>query len=492
MGSFRGAGLCLLSLLGSQLLLIYLLQGKLAQLLVSKPDYLYLRVLPGLAWPLILAWLFSAWYARRTPGSTAVPFGFSLTLALAVVANLLAPIFRYGLGQGMSVETAGHLAWSAGVALTLLTGLSQLLLSAIAPLWSHLLPRTLCLALGAWLAIEATTAYLPWLGDHPLMAMAAWFPLLAFAVVGLPRPFGLSLGWLCLGFGMLTQLFSGERFLLPDFEGSLLANWEPHFMADGLQSLTVVPELFSAALPLFFLSLAKDIVLLGEAQSLEKPASCRAHLAGLGMCNLLGAALGCGVPLGVLPGLTGFARWGGGQFYSQAAGLLLLAFSLLGGFGTLVGLLPLPTFGALVVVSMLFAAGTSLQQRSLSGSMLAAAWAGSQVNLFLGLVWGGLAEAFSHRYLGLASGMALLGSVLAATGLLHRGEWNPDFDPLAGGYLLMAVVLHLGWLLPSASPPPPPPVPDEPSDSSENPGRSAFGIPAGNPSVEGAGSGLSA
>jgi hypothetical protein len=487
--SFRGAGLCLLSLLGSQLLLIYLLQGELAQLLVSKPDYLYLQVLPGLAWPLVAAWLWAAWEARRHPGSTALPLGYSLTTALLLVSTVLAPIFRYGLGQGLAVEQASNLAWSAGVALTLVTGVLQLLLAGLEPLWGRALPQRLCLALSAWLALQAGTAYLPWLSDHPLMAMSGWLPLVAFAVVGLPRPFGLSLGWLCLSFGVLTQIFSGERFLLPDLEGSLLPNWERRFLWEGWQSLTVVPEFFSAAIPLLALGLAKDGLLLGEAKSLEKPLCSRRSLAGLGLCNLLGASLGCGIPLGILPGLSGFARLGGGQFYAQGAGLLLLAFSLLGGFGTLFSLLPLPTLGALLLVCLVFSAGISLQRETFLGGPLAAAWAGAQVNLLVGWVWGGMAEGLAQRHLGQAAGMAIVGSLLAATGLLHRGIWNPDFDPLAGGYLLLALVLHLGWLLPTVAPPGPPPEPPQPSDSSESLSTSAFGIPAGNPSVEGAASG---
>lgn len=497
-----GAGLSLLALLGGQLLLIYMVQAQMADVLVSKPEFVYLTVLPGLVWPLALAWFYSAWQARKHPGSspqagwvTAIPLGYSMASAVLLGVGLLGPIFRQGVAQGNQIQQAGNLAWSAAVALTLLIGLCQLMLAPVAHRLTRALSLPVCLALGAALAGLSLLLRLPWLVQHPLMALGGLLPMVAFLMAGLPRPFGLSLGWIVFGLGLCAQLASGTTFELPDLSGSLLPNWQITWIEDGFQYLWLQPEFFSVGIPLIVAALARDLVLLRECQSQPNPPSARATLLGLGLLNVLGAGLGCGLPLGVLPGFLGYRRWGAGQFYAQAGGLWLAAFGLLGGFGTAFSWLPLPTLGLILVAQLLTSAASSVNQIGVQpGYLLVACWlpftanSGEGFALLVGLVWGSIAVTARADRLGEAAWVCLAGSLLAYTGMLHRNLWDPDFDPQAGAYLVTAVLLRIGHVMRAGaaaeSVPQPPPAELLPPDSSESPDKLACDTPADSPLVE--------
>ncbi len=479
-----GAGLCLLSLLGGQLLVIYLLQAQLTQAIFSRPEFLYLQVLPGLVWPLVGAWLFSAWQARRHEGSrggpavTALPYGFSLGAATLLTGGLMVPMYQQAIAR-MSAESASSLTWSACVAVTLLVGLCQILLAPFAHRLSFSLSLPLCLGLGAALAIQSLTGLLPWMEQHPLLLVAGLVPLVAYLVVGLPRPFGLSTAWLVLGLGLAAQVFSGTSFEVPDFQSTLLPNWQLGWIEEGLQFLWLRTEFLTVALPLLVAALVRDLVLLREAQAYPNAPAVRNSLLGLGCLNVLGACLGCGLPLAVLPGYLGYRRWGGGQFYCQGAGLLLVLFSLLGGFGQFFAWVPLPTMGMVLSALLLSSAGVSINQvRQPNGMLLASCWLpflaslGSGSPLLLGLVWGGIAVSVLSERFSQAALVALVGSVLTSTGVLHRNLWDPDFDPLAGTYLLLAILLRVGHAAPAAQPPQQPLAEPSPSDSSDNLDRS--------------------
>lgn len=500
----RAPWLGLLSLLGGQLLLIYLVHIQLGEVLASKPEYLYFRILPGLVWPLAFSWLGAAWLARRRPGSTALPLGYGLATSLWLILGVLRPVFRQGLAQGMSAEQASALAWSAGVAVTVLAGLSQLCLAPIAGRWLKNGSGNLSSVLSAALALAALVVYLPTLREHPLMFLAGVITLVAFLQLGLPRPFGLTVGWLALGSGWVVQAVSGTFMGLPEWPGSLLPNWQIDWILQGFSFLWLQPEFLSAVIPLLLVSLARDLTLLAETQSGPLAPSPQAALAGIGLLNLGGALLGCGLPLGLLPGYSGFQRWSCGQVYAQGAGLLLLGFALLGGFGDAMGWLPLPTLGVLWVGLLLTSASQSLNRLTVgSGAVMAAGWLpfflvsadGAPVAILCGLVWGGIASAVTLGNFGSAAWAALAGCLLTTVGVLHRGTWRPDFDGEALIYLVLAILLHIGWVMgtsglkEAARAPRPPVDPKEPSDSSESPGMSAFGIPGDNRSVEGAGSG---
>lgn len=486
-----GAGLCLLSLLGGQLLVIYLMQASLSEDLFYRPEFVYLQVLPGLVWPLAASWLFSAWQARRHPGSTAqswvtaMPLGYSLGLATLLSTSLMLPMYHHG---------AGSLTWSACVALTLLVGLCQILLSPFAHRMVFSLSLPLCLSLGAAIAIGSMSGFLPWVQLHPLLLVAGLVPLAAYLMVGLPRPFGLSTAWLVLGAGLLAQIFSGTNFEVPDFQSTLLPNWELSWIEDGLRYLWLQPEFLTVGVPVLVAALTRDLVLLRESQSQPNSPSARNTLLGLGCLNVLGACLGCGLPLGILPGYLGYRRWSGGQAYSQGAGLLLVLFSLLGGFGRAFAWVPLPTLGILLAALLLTSAANSINQtRQPNGILLACCWMPFLVNLgsgsplLLALVWGGMAVSVQAGRLGRASLVALVGCLLTGTGVLHRNLWDPDFDALAGAYLLLAILLRVGHvvpgLLPAVGAPPPPPALESPPDSSESPDTSACDIPADSPSA---------
>jgi len=500
----RAPWLGLLSLLGGQLLLIYLVHIQLAQLLASKPEYLYFRILPGLVWPLALSWLGAAWLARRRPGSTALPLGYGLATSLWLIVGVLRPVFRQGLAQGMSAEQASALAWSAGVAVTVLAGFSQLLLAPLAGRWLRNGSGNLSAALSSALALTALVAYLPTLQENPLMVLAGVVTLVAFLQLGLPRPFGLTVGWLALGSGWLVQAVSGTFMGLPEWPGSLLPNWQMDWIVQGFNFLWLQPEFLSAVVPLLLVSLARDLTLLAEAQKGPLAPSPQTALAGIGLLNLGGALLGCGLPLGLLPGYSGFQRWSCGQVYAQGAGLLLLGFALLGGFGNAMGWLPLPTLGVLWVGLLLTSASQSLNRITAgSGAVVAAAFLpffvttaeGAPVAILCSLVWGAIASAVILGNFGAAAWAALAGCLLTTMGVLHRGTWHPDFDGEAGIYLVVAILFHVGWVMGSSGlmgairAPQPPVAPEQPSDSSESPGMSVFGIPGDNRSVEGAGSG---
>ncbi len=492
-----GAGLCLLSLLGGQMLVIYLLKDQLTLALHARPEFIYLRVLPGLVWPLVFGWLFSAWQARRHSGSTkqgsvtALPLGFSLPLAILLGSGLMVPIYRQATAQ-MPFDLASKVTWSACVALTLLVGLCQILLAPFAHRLTFKLSLPLCLGLGAAVAVSSLSGLLPWMQEHPLLLAAGLLPLTAFLVVGLPRPFGLSIAWLVLGTGLTAQIVSGTSFEVPDFQSTLLPNWQLGWIEDGLQFLWVQPEFLTVAVPVLVAAVLRDLVLLRESQVHPNAPAPRSTWLGLGCLNVLGACLGCGLPLVVLPGYLGYRRWGGGQFYCQAAGLLLALFGLMGGFGRFFAWVPLPTLGIVLVGLVLTSASSSVNLiRQPNGILLACCWLpfltgiGSGSPLLLAMVWGGIAVCVQSDRLSAGAAVALGGCILTATGMLHRNLWDPDFDPLAGTYLVLALLLRAGHLLPHPAGPSVqrPTVEALPSDNNESPDRLVSGNPVDSPSV---------
>lgn len=459
-----GGAMGLLALLGGQWLALFLLHERLTERLGLRLETSALRVLPGLVWPLGLAWLAAAWQARRRRRSTALPLGFHFGSALWVTAAVLAPAYKQAIAHRTDADGATLAAWSAGVAMTALVGVGQLLLAPLATRLLRSWSRELALSLGGFLALSSVALMLPFFTQYSLLAVVGLLALFTFVPLGLPRPFGWSAAWLALGAGLTVQLMDHTIFELPQSVGSLLPNWEWDQVSSGLGSLWLQPEFLLAAVPLLVGTLVRDLVLLKEASSTDPSLQPTSSLAALGLLNLGGSLVGCGFPLGVLPGFPALRRIAAGQGYSQAAGLLTVLAALLGWLPVLISWAPLPTLGVLLAGTLLLSAGQSFNSlASGSGYLLAAAAlpffletdsVHAPSALLIALVWGGLAACMKHRNWAAAVWICLTAAVLASAGVLHHARWSWDFDPVAGAYLTLAAVFHLAYVYGTALAPP--------------------------------------
>jgi len=496
-----GPGLSLLSLLGSQLVLLYLLDQELARAFVLKPEQFFGRLLPSLVWPLCAAWFLSAWLARRRPGSTAIPLGYHLGWALAFVGLLMRPFYLSTVGGQpiRNLEQGVWMAWTVGIVVTLAVGCGQLILALVRGLLMRPWSLPLLQFLGGVVALTTLAAYRDFLLEQPLYFVISAGLLLAFHRLQLPRPFGLSVAWLLLICGAMCSLVSGTTFEVAALPGALLPQPRLELVPGAAELLWLHPQLLALAIPLALWALVRDAVLL-EGADRERS---RSHLLGLGLFNLGGAALGCGLPLGVLPGFSAIQRWSGGQFYSQAAGWCMLLLATTGGFDGSLGWLPLPVLVMAWGYLLLTSAGHSCQQMPAHRAWWAAALAPWLLfsepdfnRLLIGLLWGGLAMMIEVGRYDRAAWISLMACLVASTGMLHGGRWEPDFNLWSLTYFVLGAALRAAWYYHQEIRPPAKVEPVLPaeierilSDSSDSPGTSVFGIPADSRPAEGAGSG---
>ncbi|MEV4152633.1 regulator [Nocardia salmonicida] len=453
-------------------------------------------VLPALGIALVLGNLYYMVLARRLARRegrsdvTALPYGPSVPHMFIVVFVVMLPIY---LATGDPLR-----AWAAGLAWAFMIGIIVMIGAFVGPYIRKVTPRAAMLGTLAGISIT-------FIAMRPAAQMweVAWIglPVLAIILIGfftdvkVPGniPVGLvallvgtAIGWIggYMSAPDVAQAAGDIALGLPDLRLDLLF--------DGLSDLA---PLLATAIPLGIYNFTEAMSNVESAAAAGDNYNLRSVLLADGFGAVIGAGFGSPFPPAVYIGHPGWKDAGGRTGYSLASGLGIGIMCLLGLFGVLATLLPIPAivpillYIGLLIGAQAFQAVPRIHAVAVVAALLPnlAEWAVTQIDNALtaagtsaekigsdalgqaGVVYDGLKVLGSGAVLaGLvlgamvtfildkrfrAAGMAaLIGAGLSWIGLIHAHavEWAAA-PGVALGYLLFAVVCLAYSLLPSPS-----------------------------------------
>ncbi|MEV0546978.1 regulator [Nocardia salmonicida] len=453
-------------------------------------------VLPALGIALVLGNLYYMVLARRLARRegrsdvTALPYGPSVPHMFIVVFVVMLPIY---LATGDPLR-----AWAAGLAWAFMIGIIVMIGAFVGPYIRKVTPRAAMLGTLAGISIT-------FIAMRPAAQMweVAWIglPVLAIILIGfftdvkVPGniPVGLvallvgtAIGWIggYMSAPDVAQAAGDIALGLPDLRLDLLF--------DGLSDLA---PLLATAIPLGIYNFTEAMSNVESAAAAGDNYNLRSVLLADGFGAVIGAGFGSPFPPAVYIGHPGWKDAGGRTGYSLASGLSIGIMCLLGLFGVLATLLPIPAivpillYIGLLIGAQAFQAVPRIHAVAVVAALLPnlAEWAVTQIDnaltaagtsaekigsdalgqagvvydglkvlgsgaVLAGLVLGAIVTFILDKRFRAAGVAALIGAGLSWIGLIHAHavEWAAA-PGVALGYLLFAVVCLAYSLLPSPS-----------------------------------------
>lgn len=476
------------------LVIVSLCQG----VLQFPPALVYGRILPGIAFSLIVGNFYYSWLAyqqgkrEQRDDITTLPYGINTISLFAHIFLVMLPIRLQALASGVSSEQAAELAWQAGLVACLGSGLIE--------------------AGGAWGAdhlrrFTPRAALLSTLGGIALTFISIGFLLRTYAhpLVGLV-PLGVIL---LTYFGRVKFMIPGTRISIP---GGLLAvvlgiilawttglvSWNgtqftaatapiglylPHFWLGGLwEAKTVLLSYFSVILPMGLFNLVGSLQNLESAEAAGDRYPAAPCLLVNGIGSIVAALFGSCFPTTIYIGHPGWKAMGARVGYSWLNGLVMGLLCLTGTVGLLaffvpidsgmaivlwigivivsqsftatpthhapavvVGLLPgIAGWGALIAKNALRVAGLGTPERpftpelipafELTDTYISGAFALEQGLIFSAMILAAITVYIIEQKFSQAALWSLVAALLAWIGLLHSYQWT-----------IGDTVIQLGW-----------------------------------------------
>ena len=476
------------------LVIVSLCQG----VLQFPPDLVYGRILPGIAFSLIVGNIYYSWLAYRQgqlegrDDLTALPYGINTISLFAYIFLVMLPVRLEALAGGATPEAAAKLAWQAGLVACLGSGAIELGGAWISNRLRQFTPRA---------------ALLSTLGGIALTFIAIGFLLRTYAhpLVGLV-PLGIIL---LTYFGEFSFYLPGTRLAIP---GGLLAvllgmalawgtglvQWDSsqfqaavapvHFylpspsLGDLWQERGVLLNYFSVILPMGLFNLIGSLQNLESAEAAGDRYPAPPCLAVNGIGTLAAAAFGSCFPTTIYIGHPGWKAMGARVGYSWLNGLVMAALCLSGTAALLaffvpidagmaivlwigivivaqsftatppqhapavvVGLLPgIAGWGALIAKNALRVAGWGTPDKPFTSALIpafartdtyiAGAFALEQGLIFSATILAAMTVYIIEKKFGIAACWSLLAAALSWVGLLHSYQWTVG-----------DTALQLGW-----------------------------------------------
>ncbi len=474
-------------------------------------ELVYSRILPGAALSLVVGNLFYGWQAMRLAresGRTdvcALPYGIN-------TVSLFAYVFLVMLPAKLAAQAAGdpdpaRVAWQAGLAACLGSGLIELAGAFVAERLRRSTPRAALLATLAGIALTfISIGFLFRTYARPVVGFTTLAIVLLVYFGRVRFKGGLPGGLIAVGVGTLLAWMTGLAPVGSLPEGG--AGFFPPvpvlgdvFAAIGRGDLLAY---FSVILPMGLFNVVGSLQNLESAEAAGDSYPTRSSLAANGLGTLGGALFGSCFPTTIYIGHPGWKAMGARAGYSVANAVF---FTLVGLSGTLayiawavpidagmaivlwiglvitaqafsatprehapavvVGLLPgVAAWGALMAKNGLRAAGTGLPGGPAFGEQLIPAFLASdtwihgvfaleQGFIFSAMILAAVTVALIERKLFVAAGWCGAAALLSAAGLLHSYRFTPADTvvsltpawPWVAGYALMAgVFLAARWL----------------------------------------------
>ncbi|WP_067820956.1 regulator [Nocardia inohanensis] len=451
-------------------------------------------VLPALGIALVLGNLYYMLLARRLARReqratvTALPYGPSVPHMFIVVFVVMLPIY---LKTGDPAQ-----AWAAGLAWAFMIGVIVMIGAFVGPFIRRITPRAAMLGTLAGISIT-------FIAMRPAAQMweAAWIglPVLAIILIGfftdvkLPGniPVGLvallagtAIGWIggYMSVPDVTQAAHDIALGLPDLRLGLLF--------DGLGNLA---PLLATAVPLGVYNFTEAMSNVESAAAAGDNYNLRSVLLADGFGAIIGSGFGSPFPPAVYIGHPGWKDAGGRTGYSLASGAAIGSMCLLGLFGLLATVLPIPAivpillYIGLLIGAQAFQAVPRLHAVAVVAALLPnlAEWGVGQIDnalsaagtsadkvgaaalgqagvvydglrtlgagaVLAGLVLGTMVTFILDKRFRAAATAAIVGAALSWIGLIHAAEVDWAAAPrVALGYLLFGLVCLAYSFLPA-------------------------------------------
>lgn len=455
-------------------------------------------VLPALGVALILGNLYYTFLARRLARRenrddvTALPYGPSVPHMFIVVFVVMLPVY---LNTDDPIR-----AWQAGLAWAFLIGVIVMIGAFVGPHIRRLTPRAAMLGTLAGISIT-------FISMRPAAQMweAAWIglPVLAIILIGfftdVKVPGNIPVGLVALLVGTaigwaggymsapdVAQAVSDIAIGVPDLRLELLVN--------GLGDLA---PLLGTAIPLGVYNFTEAMSNVESAAAAGDDFNLRSVLLADGAGAVVGSAFGSPFPPAVYIGHPGWKDAGGRAGYSLASGVLIGILCLIGLFGVLDALLPVPAIvpillyiglligaqafqavprlHAVAVVAALLpnlaqwahglidnalnaagtsAAGVGMDALNGAGVVYEGLKALGEGAVLVGLILGAMVTFVLDKKFHYAAIASAVGAVLAFIGLIHAPQVTWAAAPqVALGYLFFGIVCAACHFLPGAKDP---------------------------------------
>jgi AGZA family xanthine/uracil permease-like MFS transporter len=362
-----------------QVLVIVALSTSLAGL---PPEMVYQRILPGVAVSLLIGNLFYGLQAQvaarrqRNANCTALPYGINTPSVIAFVVFVMAPVYHEQIA-GLTEETpaelaasikaaAAELAWLAGVAACLVSGLVEFGGAFVAERLRRATPRAALLGVLAAVGITfiasdfAFQIYArPLIGVLPMgILLLAYFAHYQFPL-RLPGGFVAILVGTLIAWGMTA---SG----LTHFGGSSALAWSnvtaatqeigwiaPQFYGDALQRLVtdqgLLLRFLAVSIPMGLLNLLGALQNIESAEAGGDRFATAPSLAVNGIGSIAAGLFGSCFPTTIYIGHPGWKALGARSGYSILNGLFFTACFLFGLGPLLAALIPIEAGAAIVM-----------------------------------------------------------------------------------------------------------------------------------------------
>jgi AGZA family xanthine/uracil permease-like MFS transporter len=469
------------------LLIVNLCQGVLG----FPPILVYGRILPGVAFSLIIGNFYYGWLAKQQgikeqrDDITALPYGINTISLFAHVFLVMLPVKLGLLAKGVSPEQASELAWQAGLVACLGSGLIELLGAIVVNPLRRIAPRAAMLStLGGIALTFIAIGFLFRTFANPVVGLVPLGVILVtyFGKVQFPLPGGLLAVLLGVALAWGTGLVTWDSTKFAAAAAPIGFYFPGLFLGELWQSRTVLVEYLSIILPMGLFNLVGSIQNLESAEAAGDIYPAIPALVTNGLGSVFAAVFGSCFPTTIYIGHPGWKALGARVGYSIANGIIMAILCLSGTVAMLayfvpieagmaivlwigivivaqsftatpshhtpavvIGLLPgIAGWGALIAKNALRAAGLGtpdkpftsalIGQFKLSDTYIHGAFALEQGFIFSAMILAAIAVLIIERDFRQAAYWSLGGAALSWVGLMHSYQWT-----------IADTVVNLGW-----------------------------------------------
>ncbi len=311
------------------------------------------RMVPGTAVGVLVGDLLYTWmalrYAARTgkKNVTAMPLGLDTPSTFVFCLAIIGPVFTDATAQGLSPHDAGMVAWEAGMAVLVVTGLAKVVLSFAGNAVRNLIPRAGLLGSIAAVAV-ALIAFLPSLEvfASPVAGFLSLGIILVAVVGGRNLPFKLPGAFGAVVVGMVVYyvlvaagLQEGMGWSELIESASFRVAWPVPTLA-FLDSFGVALQYLPVALPWAVVTIVGGIDCTESAAAAGDDYSTRDILLVEGFSTVVGGLCGGVIQSTPYIGHPAYKRMGGRAAYTLATALFIGFGGVFGYLGFLLDLIP--------------------------------------------------------------------------------------------------------------------------------------------------------
>ncbi|MBI1785431.1 NCS2 family permease [Candidatus Sumerlaeota bacterium] len=329
-------------------------------------EFVYSRILPGAAISILIGNIFysaQAYFIARREGRddvTALPYGINTPSVFAYILFIMAPVFAMNK-EKLGPEAAANLAWQAGLAACLGSGLIEFFGAFVAERIRRATPRAALISALAGIAIGFISMdFVLQVFEHPLLAMIPMGIILMqyFSGVRLPLslPAGLAallvgtlLGWTIKGI-TVSPLFDHFAPVIQEqlrIEVSSMPTKEKFFDAFKLGlhlpvpsymelkefltgNLALIAPFLPVIIPMGLFNLVGSLQNIESAEAAGDKFPTAPSLMANGIGTMTACALGSCFPTTIYIGHVGWKQLGARSGYSWLNGIVISALCLFG------------------------------------------------------------------------------------------------------------------------------------------------------------------